>query len=446
VTESRQARAFVGGSRHDGDIARLAVPSLAALAVEPLLLISDAAIVGHLGTAELAGVSLASALLMNTVYLLVFLSFGTTATVGRYVGAGDMRAALSAGLDALWLAFTVGILLLGAGQLAGPALLRLLGGAGPAAPFATDYLRVSLLGLAPMLMIFACMGLLRGLGDATFPLVVAVVTLVCNVALSLLLVYVAGLGVVGCALGTALAQLLGAIVLGHRVATLALAEGVSLRPRPFRMRETAIAGLPLLARTITLRIAMLAMTFVATSLGVVSLAAFQLVYVMSSALEILAGALGIVGQILISQHLGGGALDDARGAARRLVQWGMLLHVALGLGLLLCHSVVLRAFTTDVNVMNQAEPALLVLAVIQPLGGIVFVLDGVLMGAGDGRFLARAGLVSLALLLPMLGWVYVTGAAVSALWWSWGGYLLVRAITLLARQCRGRWLIAGATL
>jgi putative MATE family efflux protein len=436
---------FARRSRHDREIVRLTVPSLATLAVEPLLLISDGVIVGHLGTAELAGVSLASALLINVVYLLVFLGFGTTAAVGRYLGAGDLRAALSAGLDALWLAFAVGVLLLIAGQLVGKDLLLLLGNSGAAEPFADDYFRISVVGLPAILLVFAGMGLLRGLGDAKFPLLVAVGTLVSNVALSLLLVYGAGLGVVGCALGTTLAQSLGAAVLCARVVVLAQTRGLSLRPRLPRMAETAIAGLPLLARTFTLRIALLAMTFVATSLGMVTLAAYQLVLVLSSASEIVAGALGIAGQILVSQHLGRGSVDDARATTRRLVQWGVILNTFLGLGILVLQPVLLEAFTSDAAVVAAAGPALLVLAAIQPLGGVVFVLDGALMGAGDGRFLARAGLLALCLLLPLLGYVYASGAGLSALWWSWGAYLLVRSMALLAREHRGRWLITGAS-
>jgi putative MATE family efflux protein len=195
-----------GRRRHDREIVALALPAFGALVAEPLFLMVDSAVVGHLGTAQLAGLGVAAALLTTAVNVFVFLAYATTAAVARRVGAGDLPAALRQGVDGIWLALLLGGLVIAAVLPAAPGLVDLFGASGKAAPYAGSYLRISSLGIPAMLMVLAATGVLRGLQDTRTPLVVAVGGFTANAGLNAALVYGAGLGIAGSAWGTVVAQ------------------------------------------------------------------------------------------------------------------------------------------------------------------------------------------------------------------------------------------------
>ncbi|MFD8615641.1 MATE family efflux transporter, partial [Streptomyces sp. NPDC059631] len=192
--------------RHDREIVALAVPAFGALVAEPLFVLADSAIVGHLGTAQLAGLGVASALLMTAVGVFVFLAYATTAAVARKVGAGDLRAAIRQGMDGVWLALFIGVAVIAVALPTAPSLMELFGASGSAAPYATTYLRISVLGIPAMLVVLASTGILRGLQNTKTPLYVAVGGFVANAILNAVLVYGAGLGIAGSAWGTVIAQ------------------------------------------------------------------------------------------------------------------------------------------------------------------------------------------------------------------------------------------------
>ena len=251
----------------DREIVRLAVPAFLALVAEPLFLLADAAIVGHLGTPQLAGLGIASAVLGTLVSLCIFLAYGTTASVARQVGAGDTEGALAQGVDGLWLAALIGVVVTRRGAAGDAHRRRLFGPSADVATHATTYLHVALLGAAPLLLMLAATGVLRGLQDTRTPLVVAVVGNVANVVLNLALVYGLGLGIAGSALGTLVAQLGSALALVWVVVRAARASGAPLAPDLPGIRAAGRAGVPLLLRTLTLRVSLLVMTYGAARLG-----------------------------------------------------------------------------------------------------------------------------------------------------------------------------------
>lgn len=230
--------------RHDREIVALAVPAFGALVAEPLFVLADSAIVGHLGTAQLAGLGVASALLMTAVGVFVFLAYATTAAVARRVGAGDLRAAIRQGMDGIWLALLIGVAVIVVALPTAPSLMELFGASDSAAPYATTYLRISVFGIPAMLVVMAATGILRGLQDTKTPLYVAVGGFVANAVLNTVLVYGAGLGIAGSAWGTVIAQCGMAAVYLHVVLRGARRHGASLRPDASGIRACAQAAPP----------------------------------------------------------------------------------------------------------------------------------------------------------------------------------------------------------
>lgn len=431
--------------RHDREIVALAVPAFGALVAEPLFLMADTAIVGHLGTAQLAGLGIASALLMTAVGVFVFLAYATTAAVARRVGAGDLRAAIRQGMDGIWLALLIGAAVIAVTLPTAPALMELFGASDTAAPYAVTYLRISALGIPAMLVVLAATGVLRGLQDTKTPLYVAVAGFVANAALNVGLVYGAGFGIAGSAWGTVIAQCGMAAVYLYVVIRGARKHGASLRPDAAGIRACAQAGAPLLVRTLSLRAILMIATAVAARLGDADMAAHQIILSLWSLLVFALDAIAIAGQAIIGRYLGAGDTQGAREACRRMVQWGIATGVVLGLLVIAARPLFLPLFTSDSVVQNAALPALLLVAVSQPVSGIVFVLDGVLMGAGDGPYLAWAMLLTLLVFAPVALLVPILGGGLTALWGAMTLMMTVRMMTLWLRSRSGRWIVTGAT-
>ncbi|MBO0652384.1 MATE family efflux transporter [Streptomyces triculaminicus] len=438
------ARRRRSARHHDREILALAVPAFGALVAEPLFVMADSAIVGHLGTPELAGFGIAAPLLTSAVGIFVFLAYATTSGVARRVGAGDTRAAIRQGLDGIWLALILGAAVAAAALPTAPALVDVFGASPAATPHAVDYLRISSLGVPAMLVVMAATGVLRGLQDTRTPLYVAVGGFAANGALNLGLVYGAGLGIAGSAWGTVIAQWAMAAVYLAVVVRGARRYDASLRPDAAGIRACAQVGVPLLVRTLSLRAVMLIATAVAARLGDTDIAAHQIVLTLWSLLAYALDAIAIAGQAIIGRCLGADDAEGARAACRRMVQWGIASGVVLGLLVIAARPAFTPLFTSDPAVRDALLPALLVVAVGQPVAGVVFVLDGVLMGAGDGPYLAWAMLAVLAVFAPAAVLVVGLGGGLTALWWAMTLMMTARLATLWLRARSGRWLVTGA--
>lgn len=431
----------------DRRIAALALPALGALVAEPLFLATDTALVGHLGAVPLAGLGIASTVLQTAIGLLVFLAYATTPTVARRLGAGDEPGALRAGIDGLWLALGVGVVLAVAGATLSPVAVAAFGPEPAVAAQAETYLRISSLGLPAMLLVIAATGLFRGLQDTRTPLVIAVAGFGANAVLNAALIYGLGWGIAGSAVGTVLAQTGMAIACAVIAVRTARRLGAPLRPGLRGVSSSAVAGGWLLLRTVSLRVALVATTVVATAAGTTTLAATQVLLTLYFAVALALDAFAIAGQALVGHGLGASEVDRVRAILRRLLFWGLVTSVALGALLAVLSPVLGRVFTSDPDVLAAIPPGLLVLAVSLPLGAVVFVLDGVLIGAGDARYLAWTGLVNLAVYLPLLWWASTApggSMAVAAIQAAFClGYLAARCVTLALRARGERWMVTG---
>ena len=431
---------------NDREILRLAVPAFLTLVAEPLFLIADSAFVGHIGITELAGLGIAAAVLQTAIGLCVFLAYGTTASVARHLGAGNVRAAISQGIDGIWLAVGIGLVVTVVGVTTAHWLVGLFGASGAVAEHAVDYLQIAFFGTIPLLIMLAATGVLRGMLDTRTPLVAAVIGNLLNIVLNFMLVFGLGpipaLGLRGSALGSVIAQVLMAAFLLIVVVRGARREGAPLRPDLPGIRLAAHAGLPLVVRTLTLRAAILLTTYAAVqSGGDTSIATHQLAMTVWSFLAFVLDAIAIAAQALTGRYLGAGDRSKTRQVTRRMVHWGIGSGVITGLALAAISPVLGHLFTNDQSVVSRLVPVLLIAAVAQPIAGYVFVLDGVLIGAGDGTYLAWAGLAvlvayaPLALLAGNLNWLWVTFGF---------GFMLGRAVTLGLRTRGETWMRLGA--
>lgn len=432
----------------DREILALAWPALGALVAEPLFVLVDSAVVGHLGTAQLAGLSLASTLLVTLVGLCIFLAYATTAAVARRLGAGRTRDALQSGIDGMWLALGLGTLLAGVLLAAAPGAVAAMGGTSDVATHATTYLRWSAPGLPGMLLVLATTGVLRGLQDTRTPLWVASIGAVVNGVLDVALVYGAGLGIAGSGLATAVAQVGMAITLVVVVVRGARAHGASLRPHRAGIWANAVAGAPLFVRTASLRLAILLTVAVATSLGATALAAHQVVTSLWGLAAFALDALAIAAQALVGHGLGAGDTARVRAVLHRCLQWGVGAGALIGVVLAAAGWWIAPLFSPDPDVRVAITAGLVVCGLLMPMAGWVFVLDGVLIGAGDGRYLAWAGMLTLAVYAPFAVVVHLwapDGAV--GLAWLWaafaGVFMLARALTTGLRARGDRWMVTG---
>ncbi|MFC5337173.1 MATE family efflux transporter [Leucobacter denitrificans] len=432
----------------DRRIAGLAVPTLGALVAEPLFLIVDSALIGHLGAEPLAGLAIAAAILQTAVGLMVFLAYSTTPLVARRRGAGEVRGAVQAGIDGLWLALGIGVLVGLVIWRLGSPLVSSFGADTGTSEQALTYLSVSCIGIPAMLVVFAASGLLRGLQDTRTPLVVATVGFTLNALLNWWFIYGLGWGIAGSAWGTVAAQ--WAMVLAYIIviARHAVQAGASPWPHKDGLSQTGRMGGWLFIRTLGLRAAFLATVFAATSHGTTATAAYQVVFTIFTTAAFALDALAIAAQALVGDALGGRDPDRARLVTKRTVFWGFVFSGIIGVVLAALSPLIGFVFTSDAGVLEILPPALMVLGLTLPLSAYVFVLDGVLMGAGDARYLAWTSLLNVAVYLPIL-WLVTrlvpsgVPALVSLVTCFTIVFMLARAVTLGVRARGSRWIVLG---
>src|SRR5947207_1278721 len=443
---SRRPSRIAAPGRHpaDREILRLAVPALGALAAEPLYILTDTAVVGHLGTPQLGGLAVAGTNLTSAFSLFNFLSYGTTAAVARAAGAGRSEVSAHNAVQSLWLATGIGVALALAGLLGAPLLVGLMGPSASVRPHALLYLRIASLGMLPVMLGLVGVGYLRGLQDTVTPLRIALLANAANLVLEVVAIYGLGMGLAASAWATVLAQVGAAVVFCRHIARHARAAEVGWRPDPATLRALVVVGRDLFLRTGSLLAALAVATAVASRLGTAPLGAHQIAFQLWSFLALSLDAVAIAAQAMVARLLGASDAAGARSASRRMVEWGVVAGVALGALVLALRPVLVPLFSDDPAVVHLARQVLWVVALLQPLNAVVFVLDGVLIGAGDLRFLAGAMVAAFVVFLPA---AVLAGTAGGTLGWLWGAVtllMLVRLVGVAWRFAGPAWAVTGA--
>jgi putative MATE family efflux protein len=436
-------------SRHqsrarDREIAALVLPAMAALAADPLLGLVDTALVGRLGSSALAALGMDMAVFAAVFWIFNFLTFGTTAEVARLRGADRMDEATRYVVAALWLAVGLGALVTAVLLAGGPLIVRMMGANVSVAPLALAYLRVRALAAIPVLVVAVGHGAFRGGKDMRTPLWITAGANVANAILAWALIYPVGLGVAGAAWGTLLAQTGAAsafLALGRRAFP---ARGF-LRVHQAAMRGIVRISTDLFLRTAALLTGMLVATAVTARMGTVAIAAHHIARELWMLLALVLDGFAIAGQTMIGTALGAGQPDQARADARRLVQYSFVTGTVIGVVYLALAGLLPRLFTADDAVLAEVARVWWIVAALQPIGGVVFVLDGIRRGAGDFRFLrvttgaaSLAGLVPVAVLALKLGWGLV------GVWAGMATLMAIRLATIVPRLLGGQWLVIAA--
>jgi putative MATE family efflux protein len=435
----RRPLTTLAASPHDREILRLAVPALGALAAEPLYVLVDTAIVGHLGTTQLASLAVAATVLGTGFTIFNFLTWGTTAQVARLHGAGLEGEAARVGAQAQWLSLVIGaVLLVVLFALASP-LAALMGAQGEVADGATTYLRISALGAPAFMLASAGQGFLRGIGELRTPLVILVAAHSANVVLELVFVYGFGWGLAGSAWGTVIAQL----GMGTAFVAVQLRAGWE-RPVAARMRSLMRIGSEIAGRSTALLAAYLVASAVLARIGAASLAAHQIAFQLFIFLALVLDALAIAAQIMVGRMLGAGDAAGARAVGGRMIACSVALGGVFGVVLLALGDVIPRAFTSDPVVLARAHEIWWLFAALMPINGLVFALDGILIGAGDTRFLMWGMLSAAAVYVPVALLALHQDWGIVGVWWGLAGLIGVRALTCGLRFLGSRWVLTGA--
>ena len=426
----------------DRRILGLAVPALGALAAEPLYVLVDTAVVGHLGAEQLAGVAIGGALLTNVTWLCNFLAYGSTARASRLFGAGRRQEAIGVGVQATWIGVLLGVVLALAFQvLAEPACGLIAGDDQGVQDAAVAWLRIAALGAPFILVSLAGQGWMRGVQEVRRPLAYLLGANAVSAAASPFLVYGLDLGIEGSAIANVLAQAIAAALFLRAL----LRTGVGLRPSWPAMRSQLVVGRDLMARTLAMEIAFLTAAAVATRMGTERIAAHQIALQLWVFLALVLDSLAIAAQSLIGELLGRGDRDGARATARRILELGAGLGTAIGLALLAGWTLIPQLFSGDEDVVEQAHVAWPWLAGMQPAAGVLFALDGILIGAGDVVFLRNATIVAaLGGFLPVTLAAYAFDLGLGGIWAGLATFLGIRLAAGGVRFARGRWAVVGA--
>ena len=423
------------------EVLRLAGPALPVLAAEPLYLLVDTAVVGRLGVVPLAGLAIGGVLFVQVTSQLNFLSYGTTARAARLHGAGRRDGAVAEGVQATWLALAVGVVVLGVGQLVARPVADALSGGGEVADAAVSWLRIALFGAPLILVTLAGNGWMRGVQDTVSPLRYVLAGNALSALACPLLVHVLGWGLPGSAAANVLGQTLGA---GLFLAAL-VRERAAVAPDPARMRAQLVLGRDLIARSLAFQACFLSAAAVAARFGPASVAAHQVVLQLWNFMALVLDAVAIAAQSLVGAALGAGGAERARALARQVTGYGLVLGVGFGALFAALVGVLPPVFTSDAAVLALVPIAWWFFVALQPVAGVVFALDGVLLGAGDAAFLRTTTLGAAVLgFLPLVWASLAFGWGLAGIWSGLAAFMLLRLVAVGLRARSGRWAVPGA--
>jgi putative MATE family efflux protein len=425
-------------------IAGLALPALGVLAAEPLYLLFDIAVVGRLGALSLAGLAIGGLILALVSSQLTFLSYGTTARAARFFGAGDRGSAVGEGVQATWLAIGLGALVVAVIEAAAVPLLRVIADGGEIADMALPWLRIAILGAPAILISLAGNGWMRGVQDTARPLRYVVAGFAVSAVLCPTLVYgwlgLPHLGLAGSAVANLVGQWLAAVLFCRAL----LAEGVPLRVDVAVLRAQVVMGRDLVVRTMAFQACFVSAAAVAARFGAAAVAAHQVVLQLWSFLALVLDSLAIAAQSLVGAALGAGELAHAKSVALRVTVFSTLAAAVLAGVFAVGSSVLPALFTDDRSVLDAIGVPWWFLVAQLPVAGIVFALDGVLLGAGDARFMRNATLASALLgFLPLIWLSLAYGWGLFGIWSGLTTFMVLRLAFVGWRAFSGRWLVAG---
>lgn len=418
----------------------LAVPSLGVLAAEPLYVLVDTAVVGHLGAVPLAGLSLGGLLLSQVSTQLTFLAYGTTARAARLHGAGRRADAVAEGAQATWLGLLLGIVLLVVGQALARPVADGLAGTGPIADGAVRWLRIALFGVPLILVTLAGNGWMRGVQDTRRPLRYVITGNGVSAILCPILVHVAHWGLSGSAIANVVAQV---IVAGLFLRALR-AEHAGTRPDWRTMRRQLGLGRDLVLRSLAFQACFLSAASVAARTSAAAAGAHQVVLQLWTFLSLVLDSVAIAAQALVGAELGARQEKRARALAWRVTAYGLGFGILTGVLFAALARVVPLAFTTDPGVLGQIPHAWWFFVALQPIAGVVFAIDGVLLGAGDAAYLRTATLAAAVLgFLPLVWLSLAYHWGLTGIWTGLSLFMVLRLAAVLGRQASGRWSVVG---
>ncbi|CAM4030474.1 MATE family efflux transporter [Tsukamurella strandjordii] len=422
-----------------------ALPALGVLAAEPLYLLWDTAIIGRLGALPLAGLAVGGLILATVSTQLTFLSYGTTSRSARRYGAGDTDGAVTEGVQATWLALTVGGLLLLAVQIFAGPVTRAIAGREDIAAAAESWLRVASFGIPLILLTMAGNGWLRGVQRPRPPLVFVLVGLGLSTVLCPVLVHgLAGAPELGL-VGSAWANLAGQTVSGVLFLGAVARAAPSLRLRPAIVRAQLVLGRDLIVRSLSFQICFISAGAVAARAGAQYVGAHQIAMQLWNFVALVLDSLAIAAQTLVGAALGAKDRIGARRLGWRVTVWSTGFAVVIAAALAASSGVLPRVFTTDPAVLDALRVPWWFLVAMIPVAGVVFALDGVLLGASDAAFLRTATMASALIgFLPLIWLSYAFGWGLAGIWSGLAAFMALRCLTVVVRFSGTAWERVGA--
>ena len=425
-------------------IAALALPALGVLAAEPIYLLFDIAVVGRLGVLPLAGLAIGGLILSVVSSQLTFLSYGTTARSARFYGAGDRTAAVGEGVQATWLALGLGLTIVALVQVAAVPIVSAIAAGGDIAAAAMPWVRIAIAGVPAILISAAGNGWMRGVQDTMRPLRYVLIGFGASAVLCPLLVY-GWLGAPRLELaGSAVANLVGQWLAALLFCRALLVERVPLRLDLSVLRAQVVMGRDLVLRTMAFQACFISAAAVAARFGAAALAAHQVVLQLWNFLALVLDSLAIAAQSLVGAALGAGQTTHAKSVAWRVTVFSTLAASVLATVFAVGASVLPSLFTDDRSVLDAMGVPWWFMVAQLPIAGIVFALDGVLLGAGDAAFMRSATLVSaLVGFLPPIWLSLVFGWGLVGIWSGLSAFMVLRLGFVGWRAFSGRWVVPG---
>ncbi|MCR1025670.1 MATE family efflux transporter [Cellulophaga baltica] len=422
------------------DINKLAIPATIAGIAEPLLSITDTAIVGNIevdGIESLAAAGIVGSFLSMLIWILGQTRSAISAIISQYVGAGKKEAIKSLPAQAIYLNIGLSILILLSTIFIVDDIFRFLNATGKILEYCISYYSIRVWGFPLTLFTFAVMGIFRGLQNTFYPMLIAIVGAVLNVFLDYIFVYgitdiLEPMYLEGAAWASLIAQAVMAImafILLLTKTTIRLKPELPLHPELGRL---IIMSLNLFVRALALNIALILAVREATALGDKYIGAHTIAINLWLFSAFFIDGYAAAGNIMGGKLLGSKDYDGLFLLAKKIMIYGVLVSLLLMTLGFIFYTPIGTFFSNDIPVLNAFYGIFFIVILGQPINSVAFIFDGLFKGLGEMKYLRNTLLAATFLgFIPALFIGKYFGLELQGIWIAFTVWMFIRGGALV---------------
>ena len=423
-------------------INKLAIPALIAGVSEPILSLTDAAIIGNMeqnATTSLAAVGIVTTFLSMLIWVLGQTRSAISSIISQYLGAGNVEAVKNLPAQAIFVITALSFVIIAITYPLASHIFQLYNASGDILNYSVDYYQIRVFGFPFTLFTIAVFGTFRGLQNTYFPMLIAISGALANIILDFVFVYgiegvIPAMHIKGAAYASVLAQLIMALLSAYYLLKKTDIPLIAKLPFNPEMKRFTLMILNLFIRTIALNIALYFGTSFATKYGESYIAAYTIAINLWFLGAFLIDGYASAGNILSGKLLGAKDYKSLLELSNKLIKYGIVVGLFIGVIGAVFYYPLGNLFSNDENVLTEFYNVFWIVLAMQPLCALAFIFDGVFKGLGKMKYLRNVLVFStLVVFVPIIFWTDALDYKLYGIFIAFTFWMIARGLPLIIK-------------